>query len=56
MAIDFDLDATLTALIAAIQKQAKQGWNTISSLVTQQSKMMTHQAAWIAESSINRRA
>ena len=52
MAIDFDLDATLTTLISAIQKQAKQGWNTISSLVTQQSKMMTHQAAWIAESSI----
>ena len=52
MAIDFNVDATVNALIGAIQTQAKQGWTTISTLVTNQAKMMAQQAAWIAESSI----
>lgn len=52
MAVDFDIGATVAALIDAVQKQAKQGWSKISVLVTQQSKMMAQQAAWIAESSI----
>ncbi|MBZ9662943.1 hypothetical protein LB523_28230 [Mesorhizobium sp. ESP-6-4] len=52
MAAVIDVNATVKALIDAIQKQAKQGWTKISTLVTQQSKMMAQQAAWIAESSI----
>jgi len=52
MVIDFDVDAAVAALIDAVQKQAKQGWSKISGLVTQQSKMMAQQAAWIAESSV----
>lgn len=52
MAIDFDIGATSAALLDAIRKQAKQGWNKISGLVTPQTKMMAQQAAWIAESSL----
>ncbi|MER9251128.1 hypothetical protein NKI59_04845 [Mesorhizobium sp. M0598] len=52
MAAIVDVNATANALVDAIQKQAKQGWTKISALVTQQAKMMAHQAAWIAESSI----
>lgn len=48
----FDVNGTVNALVAAIQKRAKQGWSTISTMVTQQAKMMAQQAAWIAESSI----
>ncbi|ESY17000.1 hypothetical protein [Mesorhizobium sp. LNJC391B00] len=55
MAAILDVDAILKALVDAIQKQAKQGWSTISALVTQQAKMMAQQAAWIAESSITGR-
>ncbi|RWD71060.1 hypothetical protein [Mesorhizobium sp.] len=52
MAAILDVNATVNALVDAIQKQAKQGWTTISALVTQQAKMMAQQAAWIVESSI----
>ncbi|RUW85205.1 hypothetical protein [Mesorhizobium sp. M1E.F.Ca.ET.063.01.1.1] len=52
MAFSFDINGTVNALVSAIQKQAKQGWTTISTLVAQQAKMMAQQAAWIAESSV----
>jgi len=51
LAIDFDTGAVVNALIGAIQTQAKQGFSTISTLVTTQAKMMAQQAAFIAESS-----
>lgn len=52
MSANFDVNATVKAVVTAIKKQALDGWNTVSALVTQQSKMMAQQAAWIAESSI----
>lgn len=52
MATDFNIDTTVNAVVTAIQAQMKQGWGTISTLVTNQAKMMAQQAAWIAESSI----
>lgn len=51
MALHFDIDGTANAIISAIQGPAKQGWQQVSTLVTNQARMMAHQAAFIAESS-----
>ncbi len=51
MAIDFNTNAVINAVINAVKTQAGQGFSTISNLVSTQAKMMAHQAAFIAESS-----
>ena len=45
MAIDFDINATVDALIGAIRAPARRGWNTISTFVTNQARLMAQQAA-----------
>lgn len=49
--VELDIKATEAAFVEAIHKETTKGWNKISGLVAAQSKMMTQQAAWIAESS-----
>ena len=51
MATGFDIDGTIRDLISAILTGVKQGFETVSALVTSQAKMMAHQAAFIFESS-----
>jgi hypothetical protein len=48
--MDFDIDATVAALVKAVRGQLTKGWNSVSTLVKQQSKMMAQQAEWIATS------
>lgn len=52
MSIDFNVEATANAMIGAIQSAAKAGWQQVSTLVTNQARMMSHQAAFLAEASI----
>ena len=53
MASVFDPALLASDLTAAIQQQAKSGWGLISTFVTNQSRLMAHQAKLIAESSIS---
>jgi hypothetical protein len=48
-----DIAQTANELIDAIRSQVTEGWDTISTFATTQSKMLATQSAWITESRIN---